>query len=327
MTQAPDLIHYADDQPGIRRERRGRGFSYIAPDGTRINCARERKRINALAVPPAYENVWISPKVNGHLQATGRDVRQRKQYRYHADWTAFRALTKFDALADFGAMLPRIRRRVRRDLKEDVGTKDYAIAALLALLDRAAIRVGTADYAAENGTYGATTLKPRHLNLKDGEIRLSYTGKGGKKIRKRLRDQTLNRALNRLQDLPGAELVSWVDDTGAAHSITADAINATLYDITDDDRLTAKTFRTWAGTVAAFDVALRDPDLTIKSMADAAASRLANTPTIARNSYIHPDVIALTDMPAEDRAALIDPSNTTADLRQSETALLHLLSR
>ncbi|WP_296417624.1 DNA topoisomerase IB [Pseudooctadecabacter sp.] len=323
---SPDLIYYGDDRPGISRRKRGRGWSYLAPDGTSIDCAKERKRINALAVPPAYEDVWISPKINGHLQATGRDARARKQYRYHEDWTAFRALTKFDALADFGAMLPRIRRRILSDLKDDPGDRSYAIAAVLALLDRTAIRVGTADYAAENGTYGATTLKPKHLSLTDGEIRLSYTGKGGKSVRKRLRDQTLNRVLNRLQDLPGADLISWIDDSGAPRSITADAINATLQDITGDDRLTAKTFRTWAGTTAAFEVAVKTPDLTIKTMAEAASDRLANTPTIARNSYIHPQVIDLAEMPPEDRAALIDNREDVDNLRQSEAALLTFLS-
>lgn len=323
---APDLVYYSDDRPGIRRRKRGRGWSYLAPDGTRIECAKERKRIDAMAVPPAYEDVWISPKANGHLQATGRDARARKQYRYHADWTAFRALTKFDALADFGAMLPRIRRRILADLKDDPGDKSFAIAAVLALLDRTAIRVGTADYAAENGTYGATTLKPRHLSLNSGEIMLSYTGKGGKSVRKRLRDQTLNRVLNRLQDLPGADLISWVDDSGTPHSVTADAINATLHDITGDDRLTAKTFRTWAGTTAAFEAALDSPNLTIKTMAEAASQRLANTPTIARNSYIHPRVIDLAEQSIDDRAALLTDRDDIDNLRQSEAALLTFLS-
>ena len=326
MTLAPNLIYYGDDKPGIQRKRRGRGFSYVGPDGTRIDNGTERKRIDTLAIPPAYDDVWISPMANGHLQATGRDARARKQYRYHVDWTAYRSQTKFDSLADFGSMLPRIRRRILADLKDDAGSRDYAIAAVLALLDRAAIRVGTADYAEENGTFGATTLQTGHLSLDKNEIRLSYTGKGGKKIKKRLRDRTLNRVLNRLQDLPGAELVSWQDDDGTPRSVSADAINSTLYDITGDDRLTAKTFRTWAGTTAAFEVALKMPDLTIKAMAEAASDRLANTPTIARNSYIHPAVIDLNERPIEDRAPLLDKRATVENLRQSEEALLTFLS-
>lgn len=326
MNAIPNLVYYNDDRPGIRRERRGRGFCYRAPDGTRIDDSRERQRITQLAIPPAYEDVWISPKHNGHLQATGRDARARKQYRYHVDWTAFRSATKFDALAAFGEALPSIRRRILADLKSEPGDKLYAVAAVLALLDRTSIRVGTADYAEENGTYGATTLKQKHLELKDGQINLSYVGKGGKKIKKTLRDQTLNRVLNRLQDLDGVELATWIDDFGEPHSVTADAINTTLFDITGNDALTAKTFRTWAGSVAALDVAIRDEDLTIKKMAEAASERLSNTPTIARNSYIHPDVIALSEAPFKDRKNILASSDDRPMLRQAESALLKLLS-
>ena len=326
MNLAPDLIYYNDDRPGIRRRKCGRGFTYIAPDGTHIDDATERQRITSLAVPPAYHDVWISPKHNGHLQATGRDDRMRKQYRYHPDWTAFQAATKFDNLADFGAALPKIRRRILADLKTDPGDRAYAVATVLALLDRTAIRVGNADYAEENGTYGATTLKPRHLTLNDGEIRLTYTGKGGKKVRRALRDRTLNKALNRLQDLKGAELVTWLDDAGHPRAVTADAVNATLLDITGNDALTAKTFRTWAGSATAMEIALAEEDLTIKAMAEAASDRLANTPTIARNSYIHPQVIELADVPYRERKGLIGDDISAPMLRQAEAALLSLLS-
>ncbi|PVA07753.1 DNA topoisomerase IB [Thalassorhabdomicrobium marinisediminis] len=326
MSIAPTLVYYNDDRPGIRRRKCGRGFSYLAPDGTCIDDKAERKRISALAVPPAYSDVWISPKPNGHLQATGRDARNRKQYRYHVDWTAFRAATKFDALAGFGACLPSIRRRILSDLKTEPGERRYALAAVLALLDRTAMRIGSADYAVENGTYGATTLSSQHVKLNDGEIRLSYTGKGGKKIEKRLRDRTLNKVLNKMQDLEGAELVTWLDDDGTPRSVTADAINATLFDITGEETITAKTFRTWAGSAAAMEVALKARDLTIKAMSEAASERLANTPTISRKSYIHPDVIALADTPLEERLALSERADDTPMLRRAETTLLQLLS-
>ncbi|MEL6960832.1 MAG: DNA topoisomerase IB [Pseudomonadota bacterium] len=325
MNLSPDLIYYPDSHPGIRRKKRGRGFSYLAPDGTRIDQPEERARIESLAVPPAYEDVWISPKPNGHLQATGRDVRKRKQYRYHPDWTEFQAATKFDGLADFGEALPRIRRHIFADLKTDPGEQAYAIAATLALLDRTAIRIGTPEYADENGTFGATTLRSRHLSLDDEQIRLCYTGKGGKRIVRKIKDRTLNQTLNRLQDLPGAELITWLDDDGRPRSVTSDAINAALRTITECSTITAKTFRTWAGSTAAMEAALSEPELTIAAMADAASTRLANTPTIARNSYIHPAVIDLKDTCLSDRQAILSDAPEVPQLKQGERALLQLL--
>ena len=175
MESMPDtLVYYPDTRPGITRQRRGRGFSYLAPDGTRIDKASERKRIEALAVPPAYEKVWISPKKNGHLLATGRDARSRKQYRYHPDWTTHRAQQKYDDLATFGHALPGIRRRVAAGLNGEAGEQDFALAALIAMIDRLSIRVGTQAYAEENGTYGATALTSRHLHRADHDVRLVY---------------------------------------------------------------------------------------------------------------------------------------------------------
>lgn len=322
----PGLLYYPDDRPGIRRKRQGRGFSYLAPDGTRIDRGSERKRIDALAVPPAYDDVWISPKPNGHLQATGRDTRARKQYRYHPDWTEWRAQKKYDDLATFGAALPRIRRAIRAGLKEETGDREFALAAVLALIDRASIRVGNAEYTERNGSRGAVTLTGRHVDFEDGEIRLSYTAKGGKKVRKRLRDRTLLRALDRLADLPGGTLFTWQDDDGTLRDVGPEQINRHLSELAGQDGITAKTFRTWAGTEAALAVALDAEDLTIKAMAEAAAERLANTPTIARNSYIHPAVIDLAEVPAQDRLALTRDLPETADLRRAERALLRLIS-
>lgn len=326
MTPA-DLVYYPDDRPGIRRERRGRGFSYIAPDGTRIARGPERARIEALAVPPAYEDVWICPLPEGHLQATGYDARARKQYRYHPEWRDWRERVKYDDLLAFGAALPAIRRRIRRDLGQEAGEKDFAVAAVLALVDRLAIRVGHPDYAAENRSYGATTLTGRHLRLKDGTFHLSYRSKGGARVRTRLRDRGLARVLHRLHDLPGRTLVSWLDDRGEAHGVTSTHVNRVLSDIAGRPGITAKTFRTWAGSAAALEAALAAEAPTIKAMAEAAAERLHNTPAIARQSYIHPAVIALAEATPAERAALVEDLPPREGLRKAERALLRLLEK
>ncbi|MAQ37723.1 MULTISPECIES: DNA topoisomerase IB [Thioclava] len=329
MKDLPDLVYYPDDRPGITRRRCGRGFSYMAPDGTTIARGTERKRIEALAVPPADEDVWICPRQNGHLQATGRDARARKQYRYHPDWTEFRSQRKFNRLAEFGTVLPRLRRSILSDLRgHDPGDRAFALAAVLALLDRAAIRVGNADYARENRSFGATTLRGAHMTLDGGTLRLAFTGKGGTKIESELRDRTLERALTQLDDLPGAELITWIDEDGDAHSVRSDEVNAFLADRTGAEGLTAKTFRTWNGSAAALEAALRQADdgrVTIKAMAEAASERLHNTPTIARNSYIHPQVIALTEAEPEALVALAQTAPAVDGLRKAEAQLLHLL--
>ncbi|ETA52783.2 DNA topoisomerase [Rhodobacteraceae bacterium PD-2] len=325
MNAAPRLTFYPDSRPGIRRERRGRGFSYIAPDGTRIDAAAERARIAALAVPPAYENVWICPRDDGHLQATGRDTRARKQYRYHPDWRAFREAQKYDQLACFGAALPALRRHIRRTLRQaEPGDQAFAIAAILALIDRASLRVGSPGYAKENRTFGATTLRHRHLTLDGDEIKLTYRAKGGLLVRKTLKDASLNRTLARLDDLPGPELASWIDEGGTARAVTAGEVNAFLAAQTGTEGLTAKSFRTWNGSAAALEIAVKEESLTIKAMTEAAAERLATTPAIARKSYIHPEVIALTETPWDDRRALLQ-APAERGLRKAEAALLRLL--
>ncbi|QFT58817.1 Eukaryotic DNA topoisomerase I, catalytic core [Sulfitobacter sp. THAF37] len=286
------LIYVSDDQPGISRRRRGRGFTYIAPDGTTIARGAERRRLEALAVPPAYEDVWMCTLANGHLQATGRDARKRKQYRYHPDWTEAQSLTKFAGLARFGHALPRLRRRVARDLEEQEGEHIFALACAVTLIDRTAMRVGDPAYTSENGSYGALTLRNRHVELDGDELRLRYRAKGGKKVRRTMTDRKLARILDRIGDLPGKELLSWTDKEGQAHSVGSADLNAYIADITGEEGMTAKTFRTWAGTLSAFKIAEKG-GATIKAMSEAAADTLSNTPTIARNSYIHPEVIAL----------------------------------
>jgi DNA topoisomerase-1 len=325
----PGLIYYPDTCPGITRRRAGRGWSYTAPDGTRIDAAAERARLNALAVPPAYRDVWLCPEPLGHLQATGRDARARKQYRYHPDWASYRARAKYDGLAAFGECLPRLRRRIADGLRADAGEERLALAAVLALLDRGALRLGHPDYTAENGSYGATTLRSDHLQVDGSRIALRYTAKGGRRVRKSLTGSRLSRAFQKFDDLPGAELITWLDDAGHARTVRSDQVNALLAEVAGDGT-TAKTFRTWHGTLAAFTIAqTTEGRLTISDMADAAAARLHNTVSIARDSYIHPDVIALSDMSADcrqDHLKTLKPEPRTG-LRQGEAELLALPTR
>lgn len=286
------LTYYGDDRPGISRQRRGRGFTYKAPDGTTIARGEERARLEAMAVPPAYEDVWMTPLANGHLLATGRDTRNRKQYRYHEKWSEAQAETKFASLVDFAHALPRLRRFVARDLDQHAGERSFALASAVTLIDRASLRVGNPDYTRENGSYGTLTLRSRHVKLDGNVIRLRYTAKGGKKVRRQINDRTLAKTLEKINDLPGAELLTWADAQGEVHQLNSAGLNAYIAEASGCDDFTAKTFRTWAGTVAAFEAAEKG-QATIKQLAEAAAAQLSNTPTVARNSYIHPAVIDL----------------------------------
>ena len=314
------LVFYPDSEPGIRRERRGRGFSFVAPDGTRIDRGPERDRLMRMGVPPAYERVWMCPLPNGHLMATGFDARGRKQYRYHPDWAAARSDTKFAGLGDFGRALPAIRRRIDRDLRAEAGEPEFALAAALALIDRLALRPGAEDYARENGSYGALTLQRRHLRLSPEGLRLVFTAKGGKKVNRVLRDRGLQTALEKARHLPGALLLGWVDAGGQSHAVHSQALSRYLSEAGGGAAFTAKTFRTWAGTVAAFDLLRGGGAPTIRQMAEAAADRLHNTPAIARKSYVHPAVIAaaggLPDLP---------PPVDLPGLRVAERAFLGFL--
>ena len=319
--ETPDLVYYADDRPGITRKRAGRGWSYRAPDGTRVDCACERARIEALAVPPAYSKVWISPQAQGHLQATGYDDRTRKQYRYHARWSEWRSARKFGELPAFGASLPRLRRLVAEALSGDAGERDFAIAAVLRLIDRVSIRVGSEDYRRENGTEGATTLRSRNLRLEAGRVRLDWRAKGGKRVRRQLSDRTLIRALHALSDLPGAPVFEWIE-RGERHVVHAGQVNDWLRDAAGLEHATAKTFRTWNGSVAALGAAMEAGEgVTIKAMSEAAAETLHNTPTIARNAYVHPEIIALAS-----KWRPVTAPGRPAGLRQAERALLGFLS-
>lgn len=321
------LIYVSDTEPGIRRRRKGKGFSYTLPDGKTLADEIQRARIRALGLPPAYENVWICIDENGHLQATGYDARGRKQYRYHADWQAFRSAGKFYQLIEFGRALPKIRRTVLHHL--DTGAEDIngVLAALTILLDEAHLRVGNQAYVKENGTYGATTLLKRHLKIVDGRIELKFRAKGGKRVQRSLRHPRLQKILEEIADLPGRQLFVWKDETGALKPVDSGRLNAYLAEISGI-AISAKTFRTWAGSLAAFGAARsamsegRRP--TVKEMSEAAAEVLHNTPSISRSSYIHPAIIALS---AKDEMLEEGGTEPLRGLRAAESRMLDFLTR
>ncbi|ANL49478.1 DNA topoisomerase I protein (plasmid) [Rhizobium phaseoli] len=322
------LIYVSDTEPGIRRRRKGKGFSYVMPDGTTLSDELQRARIGALGLPPAYENVWICLYENGHLQATGIDARGRKQYRYHKDWQSFRSAGKFHQLIEFGRALPKIRRTVLRHL--DTGAEDVngVLAALTTLLDEAHLRVGNQAYVRENGTYGATTLLKRHLKIVDGRIELKFRAKGGKRVQRSLKHPRLQKILEEIADLPGRQLFVWKEDeSGALKPVDSGRLNAYLAEISGIP-ISAKTFRTWAGSLAAFGAA-REKIVgggrpTVKEMSEAAAEALHNTPAISRSSYIHPAIIALS---GNDHALIEGGNEPLRGLRAEENRLLDFLTR
>jgi DNA topoisomerase I len=295
---AAGLRYTSDDRPGISRRRRGRGFQYIGPDGKTITDSAERKRIAALAVPPAWTDVWICPSPNGHLQATGRDARGRKQYRYHARWREVRDEAKYERLIAFAEALPRIRRRVDRDMARHALSKTRVVATVVHLLDETGIRVGNEEYARENGSYGLTTLEKRHVDVAGSRIAFRFRGKSGKVAEVDVSDPRVARVLRRCEGLPGQQLFQYLDDEGEPVDVDSDDVNDYLHDITGEE-LTAKDFRTWSGTVLAAR-ALGELDAAgspaqakrqVVGAVEAVAEELGNTPAVCRSCYIHPDVI------------------------------------
>ncbi|QRM46293.1 DNA topoisomerase IB [Rhizobium sp. BG4] len=324
------LIYVSDTEPGIRRSRKGKGFCYRLPDGKLVADPELKDRIAALGLPPAYDDVWICLQENGHLQATGYDARGRKQYRYHKDWNAFRSVEKFHQLIEFGQALPRIRRQALRDLDTGVDDIRGILAALTTLLDEAHLRVGNQAYVKENGTYGATTLLKRHIKLNDGKIELKFRAKGGKRVQRSLKHPRLQKILEEIADLPGRQLFVWKDETGSLKPVESGRLNSYLAEISGI-AISAKTFRTWAGSLAGFGVArsaiLEGRRPTVKEMAEASAEVLHNTPAISRSSYIHPRVIALADRDREIPEDMPEAASPLRGLRAEENRLLDFLMR
>jgi len=292
------LRYVTDTKPGIRRKRCGKGFRYIDPEGKPVRDPETLRRIRSLVIPPAWTQVWISPDARGHLQATGRDARGRKQSRYHPRWRAVRDETKYEKMLLFGTALPRIRERVEQDLALPGLPRNKVLATIVRLMERTLIRVGNEEYARENHSYGLTTLRDRHVRIEGSTITFKFRGKSGKFHTVGVQDRRLARIVQRCQDLPGYELFHYLDEEGAARSIDSADVNDYLREVSGDD-FTAKDFRTWAGTVLAA-MALREFDAfesenqakkNVVQAIKAVAQRLGNTPAVCRKCYVHPAVL------------------------------------
>ncbi len=290
-------LRYVDDRrPGITRRRSGQHFAYFYADGKPVHDDGELQRIRSLAIPPAYSDVWISPVANGHVQATARDARGRKQYRYHKRWRDVRDEAKYHRLVAFGRALPKIRTAVAKDLEGTALSRNKVLAAVVALLDVTGIRVGNEEYAQANGSFGLTTLRTRHVSLHGSKVRLHFRGKTGKQHRILLDDARLARIIKRCRDLPGEELFSYVDDAGDVNSISSDDVNAYIREVGGDD-FSAKDFRTWMGTVECIAGLTEAAEhftqakSNVVAALERVAARLGNTPAVCRKAYVHPAVI------------------------------------
>jgi DNA topoisomerase I len=301
--RASGLVYVCDIEAGIRRKRHGKSFEYIAPNGRPVRAARTLERIRSLAIPPAYTDVWICCDERGHLQATGRDARGRKQYRYHPAWRTTRDDGKFSRMIEFGAQLPRLRRRLKQDLALPGLPKDKVLAVIVTLLDETLLRVGNEEYARSNKSYGLTTLRDRHVRfLRDGRAFFCFSGKSGRKQELVLDDRRLARIIRRCQQLPGQQLFQYVDDDGRRQPVDSGMVNEYLREAMNGSRegFTAKDFRTWGATVRAIaflacqaageQVSARAFNHCVASTARHVAEALGNTPAVCRKSYINPAV-------------------------------------
>ena len=331
------LRYVSDTSPGIRRKRSGTGYTYIGPEGKRITDEKTLERIRKLAVPPAYTDVWICPSPNGHLQATGRDARGRKQYRYHPKWREVRDETKFGRMVVFSEVLPKIRTRVDADLARPGLPREKVLATVVRLLECTNIRVGNDEYARANGSYGLTTLRDKHVEVSGGSLRFSFKGKSGKTHEVELSDRRVARIVQRCRDVPGEELFQYLDDDGTRQTIDSGDVNDYLREISGQD-FTAKDFRTWAGTMLAVRAlrelgpvtTVREAKSAIIKAVDQVADQLNNTRAVCRKYYIHPSVLetylAGTMLSKLGNGTRLAAAASVSALSAEEKALVRLLS-
>ena len=330
------LRYVSDDQPGYTRKAKGDDFDYFDTEGKLIRDEQRLLRIKRLAIPPAWTDIWISPSANGHIQATGRDARKRKQYIYHERWREMRDENKYERIVSFGKALPKIRRRVSKDLSLPGLLRNKVLAAIVQLLELSFIRVGNEEYARENKSFGLTTMQDRHVDVKGSKMRFRFRGKSGIKHDVDITDRRIAKIILKLQDLPGQELFQCIDENDDVCDITSQDVNDYLREITGED-FTAKDFRTWAGTVLAA-IALnavgefetkKQAKANIKDAVIAVAKTLGNTPAICRKCYVHPAVFenylagnSIEGLKRESDEAL---ANEDVDLRSGEVAILKFL--
>ena len=319
------LVYVSDEEPGIRRRKAGKGFTYLKPAGGTVKDPATLKRIRSLAVPPAYTDVWICAKANGHIQATGRDAKGRKQYRYHPRFREIRESTKYEHMLDFARGLPAIRETIAEHMSLRGLPREKVLATVVHLLEATLIRVGNEDYAKQNKSYGLTTLRDRHVEINGSELRFDFKGKSGKTWKLKVKDRRIAKIIRACQDLPGQDLFQYIDEEGERQSVTSADVNAYLREISGRD-ITAKDFRTWSGTVLAAwalkEFEAFDSDAKAKKNIRAAiekvAARLGNTPTICRKCYVHPELFSCY---VEGSLLLEVKEKAEAELREDLTAL------
>jgi DNA topoisomerase I len=332
------LRYVTDGVGGIRRQRAGKGWTFFSPEGAAIRDRAERERIKALVIPPAWTSVWICPDPRGHIQATARDARGRKQYRYHPLYREARDKSKFRRMLEFSEILPDVRERVERDLRAQDLSRRQILATVVRLLDKTLIRVGNDEYARENRSFGLTTLRGRHVNVDGAMLRFSFRGKSGVNHDVEITDRRLARIVQRCQDLPGQELFQYLDTRGKRQTISSDDVNAYLRETTGRD-ITAKDFRTWAGTMlAAKELGAlgpaktrREAERNVNRALDAVADRLGNTRAVCRKYYVHPGLLRAylasrtVSLPSQSLPRQFRGARQPAALRRDEVAVLQFL--
>ena len=325
-TRPPKLVHVDDGQPGITRKKSGKGWAYFDPTGKRITRRDEIDRLNSIALPPAYKDAWFCPNPDGHILATGFDDKGRKQYRYHPDYRTQQEAEKFDQCLDFGRLLPKVRKRVERDLAGGKLSRERAIASVVRLLDEGVVRVGNESYAKANKSFGATTLRMRHVSVSGKTVMLRFKAKSGKLAEVAVTDHRLAHFVRKMEDLPGQHLFQYIGDDGEAHRVGSAEVNGYLCE-TMGEHFTAKNFRTWHASAIAFGLlAHAERPLTIKALMEQVSAKLGNTPAIARKSYVHPAVVALVDRQIKWRKGLKLPRKSKW-LSREERGLLQLIEQ
>ena len=328
------LVYASDFEPGIRRVRKGKGFAYFDPHGKRVTDSDTLDRIANLAIPPAWKDVWISTKPRGHLQTTGRDARGRKQNRYHARWHKIRDADKFARLLGFARALPRIRRRVTRDLRQQGLPREKVVATIVRLLEMTFARIGNEEYARQNGSFGLTTLRDRHVKVKGATVRFLFKGKSGSEVEVGITNRRVASVVKRCEELPGQMLFQYIDPAGDRRTVTSDDVNQYLRETSGED-YTAKDFRTWGATVLAAsalrDVVSFESDTEAKhnvvAAIDSVARRLGHTRAVCRRSYVHPAVIdTYLEGSLESVLSLVD-GRAHRNLKAEEAAVIALLKQ
>ena len=323
------LRHSSDSDPGYTRKRHGRYWQYFDEQGKRITDRNEIERLNAIALPPAYTDAWFCKDSNGHIQATGKDARGRKQYRYHADFRAKKDASKYDGCREFGEALPKLRRKVEADLRKRSLERDTVLAAVVRLLDTEYIRIGNEAYAKANKSFGATTLRSRHLKKVGSRLSMRFTGKHGIVHEVTLTDRNLKRIVSKCQDLPGQNLFQYVGEDGEPKAVTSADVNDYIREATGSD-FTAKHFRTWGASVIFFEQLLESAEqqrLSLKTVLEPVAEALGNTPAMSRKSYVHPCLIEALQENPRDPLSGMDRPRERRRLTSAETGFLKFLKK